>query len=128
MHARFNSRHDKSSSEFKITVVYFSNSGSPRPEQVSFESKLFPSVQGSVSPTVVASCSVPSLDEFSRCVQPPGDYLTGDQELAVQNMEWAAWCMAKAGRWASSKKMLRNQDEVWRQRLCRYLIFWESII
>jgi hypothetical protein len=26
MHARFNSRHDKSSSEFKLTVVYFSNS------------------------------------------------------------------------------------------------------
>ena len=25
MHARFNSRHDKSSSEFKLTVVYFSN-------------------------------------------------------------------------------------------------------
>ena len=25
MHDRFNSRHDKSSSEFKLTVVYFSN-------------------------------------------------------------------------------------------------------
>ena len=25
MHARFNSRHDKSSSEFKFTIVYFSN-------------------------------------------------------------------------------------------------------
>ena len=25
MHARFNSRHDKSSSKFKLTVVYFSN-------------------------------------------------------------------------------------------------------
>ena len=25
MHVRFNSRHDKSSSEFKLTVVYFSN-------------------------------------------------------------------------------------------------------
>ena len=25
MYARFNSRHDKSSSEFKLTVVYFSN-------------------------------------------------------------------------------------------------------